>query len=69
MLGVKNPYLPSTDWGWQIDPKGLRYTLNRLYSRYHKPLFIAENGLGANDTLVPTATVALRWRMITASAT
>ena len=53
VLGVKNPYLPSTDWGWQIDPKGLRYTLNRLYSRYHKPLFIAENGLGANDTLVP----------------
>ena len=50
---LKNPYLKASDWGWQIDPKGLRYTLNRLYSRYHKPLFIAENGLGANDTLVP----------------
>ena len=49
----RNPYARVSEWGWQIDPKGLRYTLNRLYSRYHKPLFIAENGLGANDTLVP----------------
>ena len=49
----RNPYSKVSEWGWQIDPKGLRYTLNRLYSRYHKPLFIAENGLGANDTLVP----------------
>ena len=32
---LKNPYLKASDWGWQIDPKGLRYTLNRLYSRYH----------------------------------
>lgn len=49
----RNPYSRVSEWGWQIDPKGLRYTLNRLYSRYHKPLFIAENGLGANDTLIP----------------
>ncbi len=49
--GVKNPYLPSTDWGWQIDPKGLRYTLNQLYDRYQKPLFIVENGLGAADVV------------------
>uniref|UniRef100_UPI0011A5BA19 family 1 glycosylhydrolase n=1 Tax=Siminovitchia fortis TaxID=254758 RepID=UPI0011A5BA19 len=47
--GVKSPYLPSTDWGWQIDPKGLRTTLNQLYDRYQKPLFIVENGLGAVD--------------------
>ncbi|MCR4951086.1 MAG: glycoside hydrolase family 1 protein [Solobacterium sp.] len=49
----KNPYSQVSDWGWQIDPKGLRYTLNRLYARYQKPLFVAENGLGAHDVLVP----------------
>lgn len=49
----RNPYSKVTEWGWQIDPKGLRYTLNRLYARYQKPLFIAENGLGANDVLIP----------------
>lgn len=53
--GYVNPYLKSTDWGWQIDPQGLRYTLNRLYDRYQKPLFIVENGLGAEDKLVHTA--------------
>lgn len=51
---VPNPYLKATDWGWQIDPKGLRYILNKFYERYQKPLFIAENGLGARDTLVKT---------------
>lgn len=49
--GVKNPYLESSQWGWQIDPQGLRYTLNNYYQRYEKPLFIVENGLGANDIL------------------
>ena len=47
--GLVNPYLHSSDWGWQIDALGLRYTLNRLYDRYRIPLFIAENGLGAVD--------------------
>lgn len=46
---VRNPYLKSSEWGWQIDPLGLRITLNSLYDRYQKPLFIAENGLGAMD--------------------
>lgn len=46
-----NPYLPLTNWGWPIDPLGLRYCLNELYDRYQKPLFIVENGLGQNDTL------------------
>lgn len=50
--GTKNPYLKSSEWGWQIDPLGLRITLNSLYDRYQKPLFIVENGLGANDELV-----------------
>lgn len=47
--GLKNPYLPRTEWGWQIDPLGLRITMNELYDRYQKPLFIVENGLGAKD--------------------
>ena len=47
----KNPYLKSTDWGWQIDPLGLRTTLNQLYDKYQKPLFIVENGLGAKDVV------------------
>ena len=48
---VVNPYLKSSEWGWQIDPQGLRLTLNTLYDRYGKPLFIVENGLGAQDTV------------------
>ncbi|MCC2877779.1 6-phospho-beta-glucosidase [Lachnoclostridium pacaense] len=47
--GIPNPLLPTSEWGWQIDPKGLRYTLNMFYDRYQKPLFIVENGLGAID--------------------
>ncbi|BDG67441.1 6-phospho-beta-glucosidase [Enterococcus innesii] len=47
---IKNEHLPSTEWGWQIDPLGLRNSLNQLYDRYQKPLFIVENGLGAIDT-------------------
>ena len=49
--GVPNPTLKASDWGWQIDPKGLRYVLNMFYDRYQKPLFIVENGLGAVDVL------------------
>ncbi len=49
MKSTVNPYLKSTDWGWQIDPLGLRITLNDMYDRYQKPLFIVENGLGAYD--------------------
>ena len=51
VLGVKNPYLPSTDWGWQIDPVGLKISLLELYDRYRKPLMIVENGMGAKDTV------------------
>lgn len=49
--GVKNPYLPMSEWGWQIDPIGLRIALNNLYTRYQIPLFIVENGLGAYDKI------------------
>ena len=48
---VKNPYIKASDWGWQIDPLGLRYTISWLYERYEKPLFIVENGFGAYDKL------------------
>ncbi|MDN6161728.1 MAG: 6-phospho-beta-glucosidase [Atopostipes sp.] len=46
---LKNPYLDETEWGWEIDPLGFRITMNELYDRYQKPLFVVENGLGAID--------------------
>ena len=49
MNSLKNPYLEASDWGWQIDPIGLRIVLNEFWDRYHKPLFIVENGFGAVD--------------------
>ena len=51
LSGKKNPYLPASEWGWQIDPEGLRISLNQMYDRYQLPIFIAENGLGAHDWL------------------
>ncbi|MCK0472778.1 6-phospho-beta-glucosidase [Halalkalibacter sp. APA_J-10(15)] len=51
LTGIKNPYLEASEWGWQIDPVGLRTVCNMLYDRYEKPLFIVENGLGAVDTI------------------
>lgn len=47
---IKNPYLDASEWGWQIDPLGFRITLNSIWDRYQKPLFVVENGLGAVDT-------------------
>jgi 6-phospho-beta-glucosidase len=55
--GAKNPYLEESEWGWQIDAKGLRFTLNEIYDRYHIPLMIVENGLGARDTLESDGTI------------
>lgn len=54
MRGLKNPYVTYSDYNYPIDPMGLRYILNYLYDHFHKPLFVAENGLGAKDTLVIT---------------
>lgn len=51
LSGIKNPYLNSTEWGWQIDPQGLKYSLNRLFTMYKKPLFIVENGIGVAEEL------------------
>lgn len=54
---VPNPHVKASDWGWQIDPVGLRYSLAVLYERYQKPLFIVENGFGAIDKLDETGAV------------
>lgn len=54
---LRTPYLKVSEWGWQIDPIGLRITLNTLYDRYQKPMSIVENGLGANDTVEPDGTI------------
>ncbi|WP_234497664.1 6-phospho-beta-glucosidase [Vibrio maritimus] len=48
---IRNPHLEASDWGWVIDPMGLRIAMNTLYDRYQKPLFLVENGLGAKDTV------------------
>ena len=50
-FGGKNPYLESSEWGWQIDSKGLRFALNEIYDRYQLPLMVVENGFGAQDTV------------------
>ncbi len=52
-VSVRNPYLKQSQWGWAIDPAGLEQYCVRMYERYQKPLFIAENGLGAEDVLIP----------------
>lgn len=55
--GLKNEHLEATEWGWQIDPLGLRTLCNRMYDRYNKPLFILENGVGRIETLGDDLTV------------
>lgn len=57
MGGIRNPYVELTEWDWPIDPVGLRYTLNKIYDRYHVPIMITENGLGAVDVLEEDHTV------------
>lgn len=57
MRGTENPYRKTSQWGWTIDPDGLHWYLNELYDRYQKPLFIVENGLGAEDKLEVDGTI------------
>lgn len=57
IVAGKNPYLESSDWGWQKDAIGLRYSLNQMWDRYQKPIFILENGLGAVDKLESDETI------------
>ncbi len=54
--GVKNPYLKASDWGWAIDPTGLRIAINELWERYQKPVYVVENSLGTQDVLEPDHT-------------
>jgi len=63
MGGAKNPYLNATEWNWQIDPKGLRYTLNHIYDRYGIPIMITENGLGARDVLEEDGSIHDNYRI------
>jgi len=56
-VGIDNPYLEKSDWGWAIDPIGFRYTCNELYDRYQKPIFIVENGLGTVDTIAADGSI------------
>lgn len=60
---AKNPYLECSQWGWPIDPMGFRITLNALYDRYQKPLFVVENGLGAVDEPKEDGTVCDDYRI------
>ncbi|UJF18058.1 family 1 glycosylhydrolase [Vibrio sp. SS-MA-C1-2] len=63
LASVPNPHLEKSEWGWLIDPKGLRYLLNLLYDRYQKPLFIVENGLGAKDTVTESGEIIDDYRI------
>ncbi|KAF1298334.1 6-phospho-beta-glucosidase [Enterococcus sp. JM4C] len=63
VAGLENPYLKKNQWGWQIDPVGLRITMNYLYQKYRIPLFIVENGLGAEDTLLEDGSVHDQYRV------
>lgn len=60
---LKNPYLKTTEWGWQIDPKGLRIILNQLHDRYQIPLFIVENGMGATDEISKDGKIYDKYRI------
>jgi 6-phospho-beta-glucosidase len=62
-MGASNPYLKESEWGWPIDPIGLRYVLNELYDRYQKPLWIVENGLGAVDKIEEDGSINDEYRI------
>lgn len=61
--GLANPYLKSSEWGWQIDPIGLRVVLKEMYDRYQIPLFVVENGLGAVDSMDDDGHIADDYRI------
>ena len=61
--GVKNPYLKASDWGWQIDSVGLRWSLNEIYARYGIPMMVVENGLGAYDEKSPDGKIHDTYRI------
>ena len=61
--GGRNPYLAASEWGWQIDPDGLRFSLNEIYDRYQIPLMVVENGLGAQDVVEDDGSVHDTYRI------
>lgn len=63
VVTTKNPYLEASEWGWQIDPVGLRTTLHKVYDRYNKPVMIAENGFGARDKMEADTSVHDQYRI------
>ncbi|MBS0057368.1 6-phospho-beta-glucosidase [Yersinia sp. Marseille-Q3913] len=60
---LKNPHIAASEWGWGIDPLGLRITMNMMYDRYQKPLFLVENGLGAKDEINPQGEIEDDYRI------
>lgn len=66
--GLKNPYLGTNEWGWQIDSDGLRHIMSTLYERYQKPLFIVENGLGYDDKVEEDGSIHDDYRIAYLSA-
>ncbi|MBW5810727.1 6-phospho-beta-glucosidase [Yersinia kristensenii] len=60
---LKNPHIQASEWGWGIDPLGLRITMNMMYDRYQKPLFLVENGLGAKDEVNPQGEIEDDYRI------
>ena len=62
-MGGKNPYLESSEWGWQIDALGLRVALNEIHDRYRLPIMVVENGLGANDTVEEDGSIHDQYRI------
>ncbi|CNG87147.1 cryptic 6-phospho-beta-glucosidase [Yersinia enterocolitica] len=60
---LKNPHIQASEWGWGIDPLGLRITMNMMYDRYQKPLFLVENGLGAKDEINPQGEIEDDYRI------
>lgn len=61
--GVVNPYLDRSEWGWMIDPVGLRIVMNTIWDRYQKPLFLVENGLGARDIIEDDGSIHDKYRI------
>jgi len=57
MMGIPNPHLEKSEYGWTIDPKGLRYFLNEIYARYRVPIMVVENGLGMEDRVEPDGSI------------
>lgn len=60
---LKNPHIQASEWGWGIDPLGLRITMNMMHDRYQKPLFLVENGLGAKDEINPQGEIEDDYRI------